>query len=84
MTAPINYYRAGLRYQRGQYIFNKIEKPALVIWGCKDSALNTDLAQLASKYVTNLTIKYVENASHWVQMDTPDTVNKLMREWLDQ
>lgn len=81
-TNPINYYRAAVRYPRGKYEFNKINKPTLVIWGCKDSALNSDLAELSSKYVTNLTVKYVENASHWVQMDTPDKVNQLMREWL--
>lgn len=59
-----------------------MKKPTLVIWGCKDTALNKDLAALSVKYVPNLTVKYVEDASHWVQMDTPDEVNNYMREWL--
>jgi alpha-beta hydrolase superfamily lysophospholipase len=59
-----------------------MKKPTLVIWGCKDTALNKDLAALPAKYVPNLTVKYIEDASHWVQMDKPDEVNNYMREWL--
>jgi hypothetical protein len=43
-----------------------MNKPTLVIWGCKDTALNKDLAALPAKYVPNLTVKYIEDASHWV------------------
>ncbi|VDI79820.1 Hypothetical predicted protein [Mytilus galloprovincialis] len=82
LTAAINYYRAALRYPVGKFVNNIIETPTLVIWGCKDTALNKDLAALPAKFVPTLTVKYVEDASHWVQTDSPEEVNKLMREWL--
>ena len=82
VTGPLNYYRAALRYPLDKSVFNIMKKPTLVIWGCKDTALNKDLAALPAKYVPNLTVKYIEDASHWVQMDKPDEVNNYMKEWL--
>lgn len=82
LSGPINYYRAALRYKLDKSIFKTIEKPTLVIWGSQDTALNKDLAAVPFKFVSNLTIKYIDDASHWVQMDRPDEVNKIMREWL--
>ena len=60
-----------------------ITMPTLIIWGDRDSALEKPLAKLSSEVCKGkVTIKYVEGASHWVQMDRPDLVNKHIREFL--
>lgn len=82
MTGPINYYRAALRFPRIFGAMPKIEKPVLLIWGKPDMALSTELAELSRQYCNNIKIEYVENSSHWVQMDKPDEVNQLMRNFL--
>lgn len=82
MTGPINYYRAAFQYARTLGSLPKITKPVLLIWGKPDMALSTELAELCKPYCNDLTIQYVENSSHWVQMDKPDEVNQLMRNFL--
>ncbi|XP_064608804.1 epoxide hydrolase 1-like [Liolophura sinensis] len=79
---PINYYRAALWDSRDPLPYCLIETPTLVIWGDKDVALDPQLAHVPKKYVSNLTVEHVENASHWVQVDQPDVVNKHIREFL--
>ncbi|XP_033750765.1 epoxide hydrolase 4-like isoform X2 [Pecten maximus] len=85
LTGPLNFYRSAMK---NSSIFEtkvpKIQKPTLIVWGCKDLALSEELPPMAKDYVTNLTIKYIQDASHWVQMDTPDIVNEHMREFLEE
>jgi len=33
--------------------------------------------------VSDLTLRYVPDASHWVQQDRPDHVNELLGAWLE-
>ncbi|XP_069137121.1 epoxide hydrolase 4-like isoform X2 [Argopecten irradians] len=84
-TGPVNFYRSGMK-SKNVFETNvpKIQKPTLIVWGCQDMALSQELPALAKKYVTNLTIKYIQEASHWVQFDTPDIVNEHMREFLEE
>ena len=57
--------------------------PTLIIWGDQDAALDKPLAKMSSEACTGkVEIKYIEGASHWVQMDRPDLVNKYIREFL--
>ena len=79
-SGPINYYRASLRYKLVR--INKIQVPVLVIWGCRDHALEKGLAEASCRYCNNVTLKFLEESSHWVQMDQPDLVNKCIREFL--
>jgi len=86
LTAMINYYRAlvrggGARRQRSLG-FPRIETPTLMVWGEQDSALGKELTYGTEAYVPNLTIRYLPNASHWVQQDAPEEVNAILREWL--
>ncbi|XP_046354764.2 epoxide hydrolase 4-like [Haliotis rufescens] len=79
-TGPVNYIRAVTRTVPPRQ--KKITAPTLLIWGCQDGALEKGLAPLAGKYTDSLTIKYVDDSSHWVQMDCPDVVNAHMRDFL--
>lgn len=84
LTAMVNYYRA-IRYalplvkKRGM---PKIETPTLVVWGEQDDALGKELTYKTGEYVSDLTLRYLPNASHWVQQDEPETVNAMLEAWL--
>ena len=60
----------------------RVTKPALLVWGCRDLALERGQAAFCREYCTNLDIKYIEQASHWVQMDEPKLVNSYIRDFL--
>jgi pimeloyl-ACP methyl ester carboxylesterase len=86
LTAMINYYRAlvrggGARRQRSLG-FPRIETATLMVWGEQDRALGVELTYGTEAYVPNLVLRYLPNASHWVQQDAPDDVNAILREWL--
>ncbi len=87
MTAMLNYYRALFRswprQNRMHHFANRpLETPTLMIWGEHDTALGKELTLGTDKLVRNLTLHYIPDASHWVQQDTPETVNTLIEEWL--
>lgn len=60
----------------------KIKVPTLIVWGKKDQALTVDTLVGTEQYVEDLTIKYIDEANHWVQMDAPEAVNSYIREFL--
>ena len=64
--------------------YSLVSRPTLIVWGDQDQALETPLATLSSKLSVQggATVSVVEGASHWVQMDRPDLVNKYMRDFL--
>ncbi len=82
MTAMLNYYRNifGQRMLSGDW--NILEVPTLMIWGEKDTALGKELTYGTEAYVRNFQIKYIPDASHWVQQEQPQLVNQYMREFL--
>jgi pimeloyl-ACP methyl ester carboxylesterase len=80
----LNYYRAmrhamPLMKARGT---PKIETPTLLVWGEQDVALGKELTYKTGEYVSDLTVRYIPNASHWVQQDAPETVNAMLEAWL--
>ncbi|HEY2466202.1 MAG TPA: alpha/beta hydrolase [Steroidobacteraceae bacterium] len=84
LTAMLNYYRALLRgfrriSRRGTV---RIDTPTLMIWGEVDHALGKELTYGTEKYVSNLTMRYLPNVSHWVQQEAPETVNAMIGAWL--
>jgi pimeloyl-ACP methyl ester carboxylesterase len=84
LTAAINYYRANAR--RGMWKLAGtdpvVRVPTLVVWGEQDFALGKELNDGLARYVPNLTLRFIEDASHWVQQDRPDLVNEYMLDFL--
>ena len=78
----MNWYRAAFSQPQPKKGTDKITAPTLIVWGKPDLYLEEGMAPLASKYVTNLTVKYIEDTNHFVQMDKPDDCNKMVREFL--
>lgn len=86
LRAMVNYYRAyvrggGARRQR-ELGYPALETRTLMIWGEQDLALGKELSYGTEEHVQQLTLRYLPNASHWVQQDDPDTVNEMLRAWL--
>jgi pimeloyl-ACP methyl ester carboxylesterase len=84
LTAMLNYYRALVRgfrriRRRGMAPINI---PTLMIWGEVDAALGKELTYGTQEYVSNLTLRYLPNVSHWVQQEAPETVNAMIEGWL--
>jgi len=55
-----------------------IERPVQVIWGEKDRYLGAEIAQPSPEWVPDLRFAPLPEASHWVQADAPEEVNKLL------
>ncbi|MCZ6870311.1 MAG: alpha/beta hydrolase [Gammaproteobacteria bacterium] len=86
LTAMINYYRAavrggGARRQRALG-YPVIEVPTLMVWGEEDIALSKATTVGTEEYVSDLTLRYIPGASHWVQQEVPETVNEMLTAYL--
>jgi epoxide hydrolase 4 len=84
LTGMINYYRAVLRQSPRKALArtSPIDVPVLVIWGERDSYLGSELAQPNPKWVPNVRVERLPQATHWVQHDAPERVNELLIEFL--
>lgn len=86
LTAMLNYYRANLFSKSAQQIsapyVAPIEVPTLMIWGERDTALGKELTYGTERYVRQLTMRYLPNASHWVQQECPKVFNALLKAYL--
>ncbi len=86
LRAAINYYRANAR--RGMWRLAGtdpvVRVPTLVMWGEQDVALGKELNNGLERYVPDLTLRFIKDASHWVQQDRPDLVNEYLLAFLDK
>ncbi|XP_006001130.1 epoxide hydrolase 4 [Latimeria chalumnae] len=77
LTGPINHYRnifSCLPLKK-----HEVTSPTLLLWGEKDAFLELDMAEITKRHVKNhFRLSIVSGASHWLQQDQPDVVNKLI------
>jgi len=83
MKAAINYYRAFFRYHC-DFSRAEITAPVLLLWGCQDRQMGEEFADASQKYCTDIRIQKVPNASHWINQDVPDVVNKYIDVFLKE
>jgi pimeloyl-ACP methyl ester carboxylesterase len=77
LSAGVGWYRASLRtWMRGRLKDLSVRTPSLLIWGDRDAYLTTRTAECTRRYVADLKIAYIRGASHWVQQDSPEIVNR--------
>jgi epoxide hydrolase 4 len=89
LTAGLNYYRALLKQSPPRLLrrwLRPIEAPVVVIWGEQDRYLVPRLAVPPPApppgWVPRMRVERLPNASHWVQNDRPDEVNRLLLAFL--
>lgn len=85
MTAMLNYYRANFRGTPPKEWTDPplLETPTLMIWGEEDSALGKELTYGTEDLVSDITIRYLPQVSHWVQQEAPEAVNAMIRAWIE-
>lgn len=86
MTAMINYYRANFRNSDAQSSWANppiLQTPTLMIWGEEDAALGKELTYGTEALVRDFTLRYLPQVSHWVQQEAPETVNAMIRAWIE-
>ncbi|XP_067829246.1 epoxide hydrolase 4-like [Heptranchias perlo] len=83
LVGPLNYYRNV--FGNPPAMFQNVMAPTLVIWGDKDGTLEVGMTAYMEQYIQNtFRLKVVPGASHWVQQDQPDVVNKLIWTFLKE
>ena len=88
LTAMLNYYRTFARSlaRRGDGGAagprRTVDRPTLVIWGERDAALSEHNLDGLERYVPDLRIERIADASHWVLADAPGYVSELMTAFL--
>lgn len=84
LTGMIDYYRAiPLRTpSRALAAMTQIAAPTLVIWGERDPYLGSELAEPEPRWVPDVRVERISDASHWVQHEAPERVNELLIEFL--
>lgn len=83
LTTSINYYRAAIsaafspqKRKENLVGYPKVKVPVQIIWGVDDKALGKELNDNVKKMVeAPLSIQWVQDCSHWIQMDQPEIVN---------
>jgi pimeloyl-ACP methyl ester carboxylesterase len=84
LTAGMNWYRANiLRMLFGSTKHARV--PALGIWSSRDIFLSERQMKLSKLYVDGpWRYERIENSGHWLQLDAPERLNKLLIEYLGQ
>ncbi len=62
--------------------FPVIETPTLLVWGEQDVALTLETTHGTERCVSDFTFRRLPGASHWVEQDAPEAVNRILRGWL--
>ena len=73
MTGMLNWYRA-LRLPRASTA-PRVTAPTLILWGRRDHALASGLAEASLELCDDGRIEWYPEATHWVQHDAADAVN---------
>lgn len=81
LSAMLNWYRA-LRLHRPSTASARIGVPARVIWGDRDAFLDKGLAEAGAALCENAKVVHLPDASHWLQHEDAEAVNRLLIEFL--
>jgi pimeloyl-ACP methyl ester carboxylesterase len=88
LRAMLAYYRAYVRgggaLRQARLGYPVIHVPTLMLWGERDTALGKETTLGTGDFVSDLTLRYLPDASHWVQQEAPETVNAMLRAWLTE
>lgn len=90
LRAMINFYRGWrlgyLERERNwrNKLFEPIAVPTLLVWGEEDDFLEKTVTVNTHEYVKDLRIRFLPGASHWVQQERPEEVNKLIEAFVTE
>jgi pimeloyl-ACP methyl ester carboxylesterase len=81
LTAMLNWYRA-LRLPGVLRAPVRVRVPVRVIWGDKDAFLESGLAEASAALCDRAEVFHLPGATHWVQHEEADAVNRRLIEFL--
>ncbi len=82
MTAMINWYRALMRRRLPMPENPRVCVPTLMLWGMKDVALTHRMARPSMDYCDDGRLVLFPDATHWVQRDEADEVNRYLLDFI--
>jgi epoxide hydrolase 4 len=83
LTSMANWYRASFRIKHAAFPDPLVQVPTLMIWGLKDKFLGPGVARSSYALCESGRLEWLEEASHWVQHEEPDRVNRLILDFLE-
>jgi epoxide hydrolase 4 len=79
LTAALNWYRAAFRRPTPPPAGRRtVDVPTLLVWGEQDRYLGRGLTEGLERWVPDLRIERLPDASHWVLADAPERVSALL------
>ncbi len=82
-TGPINWYRNWTHNWRSlEGVDEVIDIPTLFIGADDDVVVAPRHIEAMKPLVQNLEIRMIEHCGHWTQQEHPETVNRIMIDWL--
>jgi epoxide hydrolase 4 len=84
LTAALNWYRANLGSPDALRLARsaRVAVETLVIWGERDPALGVELLEGLERVAPRVRVHRIPRASHWVQNEAPDEVNRVLLDFL--
>ena len=82
MTAMLNWYRAAARYRPEITNGMRVQIRTLILWGVQDIALSRRMARPSLDYCDDGNLIFFPDATHWVQREEADEVNRRLLEFL--
>jgi len=80
MHAMIQWYRAAFRARPRRPTTTRVRPPALLVWGARDRFLGREMAAPSLARCERGRLVVVDEATHWVQHEEPERVNRLLLE----
>ena len=82
VRSMIHWYRAALRARPRRPENPRVSVPTLLIWGTQDNVLGQEMAQPSIDLCDHGRLELIPEATHWVQHEEPERVNRLLVEFL--
>ncbi|XP_053213338.1 epoxide hydrolase 1-like isoform X2 [Panonychus citri] len=83
IKSALGYYRDFVKRSRFlDHIKLPIHQKMLLIWGDADRALSPQLATQISSYVDNVQLEIIKGAGHFIQLEHPKKISKLISEFI--
>ena len=82
LTAMVNWYRAALRHPSKPPGDGRVRAQTLMLWGKRDRYLGTELAPPSIDLCDRGELFMLDGATHWVQHDAAEEVNRRLLEFL--
>ena len=81
VKSMINWYRAAFRSLKKAKGKGNVTVPTLMLWGKLDTALGSEMAQPSIDLCEDGKLIFFEDATHWVQHEKAEDVNKHLLEF---